>query len=236
MDDTIFDHAFATREALASLRQIEPALSVWSPDELVSRHSVVLEEMHQEVLAGRVTIDAARAQRFQRLLESASGGRATPGRAPELAQRYREEYERAWRPVPGATEVLAALKSAGIVIGIVTNNLHAEQEFKLRRCDSDRHVDELIASSEVGITKPDPEIFRIALDRIGIAPDEAAMVGDVWDTDIAGAQAAGVRPVWFNWRGLPPRAASVVELSSLLPTDVAVRVIVSSADHEAVKK
>jgi FMN phosphatase YigB (HAD superfamily) len=54
------------------------------------------------------------------------------------------------------------------------------------------------------------------------------MVGDVWDTDIAGALAAGVRPVWFNWRGLPPRETAVDEIVSLAPTDATVRLICRS--------
>ena len=76
------------------------------------------------------------------------------------------------------------------LVGIVTNNLLEEQQDKLRQCALDGYVDELVVSEKAGMSKPDPRIFEIALDRLGCHRDEAAMVGDSWPADVAGAIAA----------------------------------------------
>lgn len=224
LDDTLFDHARATRAALAVLAVEEPALASWPLDELDRRHRTVLEQWHLEVLAGRATIEAARRARFKALLGAADPD-VSDDRADRTAAAYRRHYEREWHTVPGAAPLLEALKSAGLRIAIVTNNVVAEQELKLRRCGLDGLVDALVASAAVGVQKPDPAIFDIALDRLGAAADEAVMIGDAWGTDIAGARAAGVRPVWLNRTGETSPDANVAELRSLEPVAKALAMI-----------
>jgi putative hydrolase of the HAD superfamily len=176
----------------------------------------MLELIHQKVVSGELRIDEARRERFRRLLADAGAEEAVQNeRALDLARRYRAEYERDWCAVQGALELLSALRNAGIRVGVVTNNLRAEQLLKIERCGLARFIDALITSEDAGIAKPNPAIFVKALEVLGLHASETVMVGDVWDTDIAGALAAGVRPVWYNWRGLPPREPRVVEVRTL---------------------
>jgi HAD superfamily hydrolase (TIGR01509 family) len=60
------------------------------------------------------------------------------------------------------------------------------------------HLDFVIDSSRVGVEKPDPRIFRIALERAGLAPDEAVYVGDLYSIDVVGARAAGLRAILMD--------------------------------------
>ena len=60
------------------------------------------------------------------------------------------------------------------------------------------HFDHVLIADAVGYAKPDPRIFRRALELAGCRPDEAAMVGDNPVNDIAGAQAVGLTAFWFN--------------------------------------
>jgi putative hydrolase of the HAD superfamily len=225
LDDTLFDHNFSTNCATAALRGSEPALAVWSLEELRRRHSDLLETIHREVVAGRLSIDDARRERFRRLLTDAGADEEAVGRASAAAMRYREEYQRSCRGVAGAAELLTALKNRKLRVAVVTNNLTVEQEQKIKRCGFGRRIDALITSEGAGIAKPEVGIFRAALSAIGVRASEAVMVGDAWDTDIAGAIAAGVRPVWFNWRGHPPREILVAEIAALTPLDAAVAAI-----------
>ncbi len=239
LDDTLFDHNHATEQALAALAQEEPAFTCWPLAELHARHTAILDEVHGEVLAGRMSIAAARNQRFRRLLQDAtataggSGKDVLDGRPTHLAAFYRAAYEQNWQPVPGAIPLLTALRAAGLRIAIVTNNLVAEQRDKLERCCLGDLIDALVTSEETGSIKPDPAIFQIALDHLQLTPERAVMVGDAWATDIMGARAANIRPVWFNWRGQPSPDPAVVELRSLEPTDEAVRKLVT---HEGMKR
>jgi len=233
LDDTLFDHNHATVQALAALCVEEPALTRWPVAELHARHSALLEEVHAEVVAGRMTIPAARHQRFRRLLEAATNADVLDARPAHLAAFYRAAYEQNWQPVPGAVALLTALRAGGLRVAIVTNNLVAEQREKLQRCHLDVLIDVLVTSEETRAPKPDPAIFQVALDQLQLAREDAVMIGDAWATDILGAQAAGIRPVWFNWRREASLDPSVSELRSLEPTDDVVSQLVT---HEGVKK
>jgi putative hydrolase of the HAD superfamily len=59
----------------------------------------------------------------------------------------------------------------------------------------EKHFDFVVISDEVGIRKPDPKIFRIALDLAGTAPSRTLFLGDKPATDIEGATRAGLRGV-----------------------------------------
>ncbi len=224
LDDTLFDHAHATRTAQRVVAAATPALAAWRPEDLERRHREVLDELHLEVLAGRLTVDDARVERFRRLLEE-GGAHGSVDLARQIARDYRQAYEVAWQTVPGAIDLLTHLRRAGLPIVIVTNNIVLEQRQKLARVGLDRYIDVLVTSEEVGITKPSPGIFTEALARVGAGTDEAVMVGDAWSTDIEGARAAGVRAVWLNRFNDVSPDPSVAMLRSLEPVETAVRVI-----------
>jgi putative hydrolase of the HAD superfamily len=229
MDDTLFDHNFATHSATGALRESEPALAVWTLEELRRRHSEVLEIVHLEVISGRLSVDDARRERFRRLLTDAGAAAAALDRAADVAALYRREYQRHWRAVEGAIDLLTELKARGCKVAVVTNNITSEQVLKSRHCAIEPLVDALITSEDTKSAKPDTAIYAAALSAIDVTREEAVMVGDAWDTDIAGAIAAGVRPVWFNWRKLPARETVVAEIQSLAPLDAALKAIDGSS-------
>ena len=217
LDDTLFDHRHATREALGVLHAEVAAFQAWPREEFARRHSDVLELMHQLVLAGQLSIEDARTRRFQRLLDDAGGRDAI---ASDLARRYRVQYEAAWQPVPGALGLAAAVRQAGLPFVIVTNNVTSEQKIKLEHCGLLPYVDALITSEDVGVTKPDVRIFQAALASAGVDAANAVMLGDSWLTDVTGARAAGLRAVWLNRAGgLAPQPTwdRVSEIQSLEP-------------------
>lgn len=214
LDDTLFDHSGATRAALASVRDASSYFREWTLDVLDLRHRELLEMFHLEVLAGRMAIDAARIERFRQLLVEA----AVPSPmtiAPDVAAHYRSAYEGHWQPVAGALALLRAISDGGSQAVVVTNSTVAEQRLKVDLCGFAPWIAALVTSEEVGVAKPDPRIFVDALARVGAQPGEAVMFGDVWATDIEGALASGVRPVWFNRMGAPSLNPDVREVRSL---------------------
>ena len=217
LDDTLFDHTFASFRALEMLHASEPGFADWTMAQFAARHSDVLEAMHADVVAGKMTVDAARAERFRRLLGEAGGAEVSIDEARAIARKYRAAYEASWQPVAGAAALLAGVRAEGIRIAIVTNNLVSEQRAKLRSCAFESSIDALVTSEETGSAKPDARIFQHALEQLGAAPGDAVMVGDAWSTDIEGARAAGIRPIWFNRRGLPRPDRDVAEITALEP-------------------
>jgi len=57
-----------------------------------------------------------------------------------------------------------------------------------------------VFSDEIGHTKPHAKIFRHALEKLQLFPEDVAHVGDLLSTDVAGAQAFGMKAVWYNWK------------------------------------
>lgn len=218
LDDTLFDHRHSTRTALAALQRQLPRLSSLSIDELSEMHAAVLEQYHVYVLRGEMTVDQARIARLRRLVE-AQGFTASDPALKEASQTYREAYLAARRPVPGALPMLRALQPHGPV-AVISNNLTEEQTGKIDVCGLKGYIGELVISEAVGLAKPDPAIFRTALERVGARREEAVMIGDSWAADVLGARAAGIRAVWFNPLGRPcPEPGCVTELSAWEPVE-----------------
>lgn len=226
LDDTLFDHWACTRAALASLREPYPGLRAVPADVLEREHARLLEELHLHVLAGRITVDEARIERFGRLLAFA-GESAAQEAAAGAAAAYRAAYLGHWRPVEGALELLRAVH-ARAATGVVTNNVASEQRQKIAACGFGPLLDTVVISEEAGVTKPDPRIFDIALERLGRPAAETVMLGDAWNTDIEGARAAGIRPIWFNRFGAASPDPSVTEIRALEPAAAVMSLIVTS--------
>jgi putative hydrolase of the HAD superfamily len=112
------------------------------------------------------------------------------------------------RPVAGAREGLRALAHFGVALAVVSN-ASGQVEGSLRDaglCQTGPGdgvtVGAVIDSHVVGVAKPDPRIFEIALDAVGIHPSRAVHVGDVVGADVVGAEAAGIRPLHMDPYGL----------------------------------
>ena len=202
MDDTIFDHALTCRRALGRLRTTEGILRSRTLDEVWREYMRLLDAVSPYVLAGQITVGEARVERFRQLARLC-GGEISREAAAELSRKYRTHYQVLRRTVPGVRHVLERLRGRAVV-GVVTNNQVAEQEEKLDYLRLRSLIDFIVVSEGVGVAKPDPQIFRIALERANALPEEAVMIGDSWISDVGGARNAGIRPVWFNRFHLPP--------------------------------
>jgi putative hydrolase of the HAD superfamily len=227
LDDTLFDHRQSAADALRRVQQAHDGLRDVPFDEFERQHARLLDELHPEVVSGRVDIDAARRERFRRLFEC-FGATDSEERSSAAATMYRGEYLEARRATAGAAALLEAVRRRAAV-GIVSNNVLQEQQDKLQHLGLSSHVDALVVSEVVGISKPAPGIFAFALDALGVRADEAVMVGDSWAADVLGSRAAGIRAVWFNPSRQPspdPRLG-VSELYALEPTPAALALILN---------
>jgi putative hydrolase of the HAD superfamily len=229
LDDTLFDHWSCTREALSVLRTRYAAFGGMPQAALEATHGTLLEELHLDVMAGRLTVDDARIQRFRRLFEHA-GAAVDDGMARAAAGAYREAYVAHWRPVAGALSLLASVRGRAS-IGIVTNNVASEQHQKLDACGFRPYLDAVVISEEAGVAKPDPRIFEIAIGRLGRPLEETVMIGDAWATDVTGARSAGLRAIWFNRFGAASPDPSVSEIGSLAPAASVLAAIFPNHEH-----
>jgi putative hydrolase of the HAD superfamily len=139
-------------------------------------------------------------QDYQRALFPQLG--ILPGRTAEalavwerLADRTRTGRVFWNEPTPGAAETIAALQRSGVAVVIVTNSDgHGEENLR----DSGFAGTPVIDSTVVGVAKPDPRIFEIALQLAGADPGATVHVGDALVNDVVGALAAGITPIHFD--------------------------------------
>lgn len=136
-----------------------------------------------------------------------------------LMERFRDIHT--WSKVlPETIPVLRSLKSAGYLLAVISNS-DGTVEGELQRAGLFDYLGFVIDSSIVGVEKPHPEIFQIALERANVEPREALYIGDTYATDIGGAQLAGLRGVLMDPVGaypdaVCPRITSLSELTSLV--------------------
>jgi putative hydrolase of the HAD superfamily len=102
-----------------------------------------------------------------------------------------------------ALPVLDELRSYGLKLGLVSNGARDLGEFVVHH---GIEVDVALGSRAHGWTKPHPTIFRAVLDRLGVEPREAAMVGDSPEDDLEGARALGMRAFLLDRDGRFPEA------------------------------
>ena len=124
--------------------------------------------------------------------------------------------------MPAAVETLAEVKALGLPVALVSN-AGVTPGFVLRRIldnfDLLTHMDVTVFSDEVEMAKPNPAIFRHALDELGLEPAEAAFVGDQPILDVFGARRAGLWTIQIG--SLPPDGADpharIDALTELVP-------------------
>lgn len=103
------------------------------------------------------------------------------------------------RSVRGARKVLLDLKREGYILAVVTDGDPIKQWEKILRLELDDFFDDVFISDYLGVRKPHPKIFKRALKKLGVRPEEAVMVGDRLYSDIYGAKRVGMKTIWFRY-------------------------------------
>ena len=97
---------------------------------------------------------------------------------------------------PSVPELLEKL-SRKYKLGIIANQSLGTEE-RMKNFGIRQYFDVIVSSAEEGVEKPDPRIFQLALERAGCHPDEAWMIGDRLDNDIAPASGLGMKTIWVR--------------------------------------
>lgn len=203
-DDTIGDWTTAEHKALQDIYQtyrldrlyptFEDYLNAYKP------YNLELWGMYGR---GEVTKDRLHLQRFLRPIE---GLPITDDALRDLAHEIGAEFLRLTNKyfclMPNAEQVVKYLANR-YPLTIISNGFKEVQYYKFEHSGLAPYFTHTLISEEVGINKPQPEIFTIALERNGISAAEAVMIGDSYSSDIAGAKAAGIDQVWIRGDGLP---------------------------------
>ena len=125
-----------------------------------------------------------------------------------------------WSPrivqlVPRTMELLDYLKSK-YHLHLITNGFQEVQHTKLSGSGLEPYFETLTVSEEVGVKKPNPEIFYYALRKANATAEESIVIGDEMAVDIDGARAAGIDQIFFNPSGKEEKGERTFEVRSLI--------------------
>jgi len=195
LDGTLMDHDAARDAAIAGLLADEPALAEeWRR----------LESVHyDEYAAGRCSFKEQRRRRVRGIHVAMERDAPDDAACDAWFAGYLERYRAGWAAFDDVLPALAALVEAlpDARLGVVTNGEGGPQRAKLAAIGLTDRFPVFVASAEVGMRKPDADIFLHACERLGVAPERAAHVGDRLDLDAQGAAGAGLRGVWLDRGG-----------------------------------
>lgn len=110
-------------------------------------------------------------------------------------QQYQHQLIRNCSPFPGVVEMLQIIQT-GVKLGVVTNAYDGqEQRARIKNSGLDKFFDCIVVAGEVGVYKPDPDLFLQAVQLLNTTPGQTIFVGDSPKYDIAGAMSAGLQTV-----------------------------------------
>ena len=109
-----------------------------------------------------------------------------------------------------ARETLARLREGGARLGVVSN-FYGNLDTQLEEAGLAPLLEVVVESAAVGVEKPDPAIYRVALERLRLPPVSAAMVGDNFERDVRVAKSIGMVAVWLRRNGRPVPEAGVAD-------------------------
>lgn len=194
IDDTIFDFPASNKNAVGALME---ELGLSSPT-VYDEYETINKACWKALERGEMDQATLHVERFRRFLET-KGRNDDP---EQVAARFAEHLGAQVIPLPHALETLKAICDKVPVI-LLTNGITVIQKKRLEKSVIKDWVSGVVISQEVGVSKPDPRIFEIALN--GLDPREALMIGDGVASDVAGANNAGVDMCWYNPKGRPLR-------------------------------
>lgn len=228
-DDTLFDHKHSYQKALRALYDDSVTLQTQSFTMLEAEYTKCLEDFHTLTIGGKHSLDQIRTLRTQSIFR-AYGVELNDEEAFARDKIFRTTYKAVQQEVPGTTALLATIKKRGYQIGIVTNHISSEQERKIQELGLEAYVDVLVAAHDYGISKPDPQVFKMVFEALAINAHETVMVGDSWTSDIEGAYGLGIRAIWLNrYEHNFPDASKATQITSFLPTEEILALILGTA-------
>ncbi|MEJ5186186.1 MAG: HAD family hydrolase [Candidatus Geothermincolales bacterium] len=132
--------------------------------------------------------------------------------AEGLGRLLYEEFGRGdrWALYPDVMPTVELLHSRGILMGIISN-WDVRLPGLCHHLGISRYLEFVISSANLGRIKPEHSIFRMALERVGVRPEEAMHVGDHYYADVMGARSAGLHPVLIDRFGRAGETCAIID-------------------------
>ncbi len=231
VDGTLLDFNEAEREAIVGTLG---KFGLPADDDVAARFSAINAELWAQLEKGEIKKDRLVVQRFKTLLAELSAA----GDAVRMNSEYMTRLSEAAPMMPGADEMLAELAEFA-TLAVATNAVQRVQLNRLEKSGLLPYFDEVFVSERLGVSKPAPAFFTLALQRLGIVnKSRVLVVGDSLSADIKGGQNAGLHTCWYNPGALPlpagvrPPTHTVNSYPQLILTAVGEEALKHARDRE----
>lgn len=195
IDNTLLDFDAAERKALLETLQ---QFSLPCDEAAVSRYHEINSSLWGELNKGKIRRDKLVVERFDRFVKEIGAA----AKATELNRAYTEHLATHADVIPGAEEALQELAEVATMIA-VSNGTESVERGRLKLSGFEKYFDDIFVSEAVGVSKPNPKIFQMAMRKLGIEhSDKVLVVGDSLSADIQGGVNAGLDTCWVNMNGL----------------------------------
>lgn len=198
LDNTLWDFDGNAEEALRVLfeRHKLDYHTNYKVDQFIALYKDVNHAYWSRYEKGEVNKETLRTRRFTDTFELMGLPHAL---YPEnVWQEYLDICPLMTKLVPNALECLEMLASK-FKIGILTNGFQETQTIKLRESGLGKFVDFMQSSEAVGVAKPSPEFFKIALQSVNCLPESSVYIGDNFNTDVMGGLESGIKTYWYQY-------------------------------------
>ena len=148
---------------------------------------------------GRLDLDAARREIVRAALAEIHV--EAPPLVDKIADRYRALRHQGIEPLADAIETVRWLRESGCRLALLTNGAAEAQRSKVTRFRLAELFDLILIEGELGSGKPDPRVYRDALEGLGAAPTDCWMAGDNLEWDVAAPQRLGIFAIWVDRGG-----------------------------------
>jgi len=215
LDDTLIRAYAQPEEAWTRLLHIFSAhLDAHDPAAIERVRLAIMQEARafwsDQAEAAKWRLDIAGARRLSVRLGLARLGRTDDALADRIADAFTEMRRKEYRLYPDAHATVDALRARGVKLALVTNGAAAIQRDKIERFDLAHRFDHIQIEGEFGQGKPEPDVYRHALERLGCQACDAWMVGDNYEWEVVAPQKLGLAGIWYDpfHAGVPAHATA----------------------------
>ncbi|MFM0816904.1 HAD family hydrolase [Streptococcus suis] len=196
VDDTLYDQIQPFERALE--RHIEVAREQIEPLYLSFRRYA--DEVFEATAIGKMSLKDSHIYRMKHALAD-FGYQVSDATALAIQIDY-DYFQGQIELSPVFPEIFSWCQAQGIVMGIITNGPYRHQLRKIRTMGLVNwfELEHVLISGQVGITKPNPAIFQLMEERLGMSGEDICYLGDSFENDVVGAKAANWKAIWFNHR------------------------------------
>ncbi|TXS00148.1 HAD family hydrolase [Bacillus sp. SH7-1] len=171
------------------------------------------EKYFNKFLSKELSFQEQQGMRMYHLFKT-YGINLSPEESQHRFNQYIELYKNNWAAFEDVHYTLQTLKQEGHSLGIISNGDYEQQVEKLTALNILQYFQYISTSSEIGVSKPDPEIFQRTVLQLNLEMKDCYYIGDRLETDAISSTVAGMQGIWLN-RGNSPLKCDVPTICSL---------------------